>query len=66
MTNKKVPIWLRAAKRDREVIKATLEYWKESVKDSIYFTDEEKVIFVIMDCLERTKQAMTVDKNGSK
>jgi len=61
---KKVPDWARAARQDIEILEATLKYWREDVKDSISYTDEEKMIFALMDCIGRMKVAEHL--NGSK
>lgn len=56
MTDKELPDWVLYAKRDREIIEASMNYWKEDVAIAPY-TDEEKIIFVLMDCLARAKAA---------
>ena len=48
--------WLEIAKAERQILDASLNYWKEDVKDLVHYTDEEKMIFVLMDCLARAKE----------
>ena len=57
-----LPDWVLYAKQDREIIEASLKYWQEDVKDSIHYTDEEKIIFVLMDCIARTKESVELNK----
>jgi len=59
---KNTPEWVKRARDERKIVDASLKYWKEDVKDSAHYTNEEKIIFVLMDCIARTKEALSLDK----
>ena len=43
--------WIAKGKFDISVIEQSLEYYKQDVKDSIHYTEEEKTIFLIMNVM---------------
>ena len=43
--------WIAKGKFDISVIEQSLEYYKQDVKDSIHYTEEEKTIFLIINVM---------------